>query len=70
MTLKEFVELLERIDKGEEPHVPFNLHSGIRKLNQSTPDEHSSIHHDWGLPAWARFFREVAAVDYSEVVTP
>lgn len=70
MNLHQFAELLERIHAGQEPPVPYNLHSGIRMLSQSTPDEHSSVHHDWGLPAWARFFNEVGAADYPEQVAP
>lgn len=70
MTLEEFAKLLERLNGGEEPLVPFNLSSGLRQLDVSTPDTFSQVHHDWGFPAWARFFREVGAADYSEVVAP
>lgn len=70
MTLEEFAKLLERLDKGEEPLVPFNLSSGLRQLEVSTPDAFSQIHHDWGFPAWARFFREVGAAEYPEVHRP
>jgi len=70
MTLSEFVKLLERLHTGDQPPVPYNLHSGIRMLSDSTPDGTSSIHHDWGFPAWARFFREVGAAEYPEGPEP
>jgi len=68
MTLQEFVKTLQRLESGEEPLIPYNLHSGLRQLQQSTPDGHSSIHHDWGLPAWARFFSEVGAATYPDEI--
>jgi hypothetical protein len=64
MTITEFAQLLERLEQGESPKLEFNLHSGIRQLNFSTPDGTSTLHSGFGFLAWARFFREVAAAEY------
>lgn len=69
MTLPEFVKLLERIDKGEEPSIPFNLHGGIRSMANSSPDTTSANHYGWGLLAWAHFFRDLASAEYPEETT-
>jgi len=67
MTLQEFAQLLERIDAGESPEIPYNLHSGIRELSLTSPDVTSESKNGWGHLAWARFFREVIAAEYPAV---
>jgi hypothetical protein len=66
MKLEEFAGLLERLEAGEEPSIPFNLHSGIRVLGDSSPDVHSPYKDGHGFLAWARFFREVASATVEE----
>jgi hypothetical protein len=61
MNLQEFAQLLEDLEGGQELSVPFNLHSGIRVLGDTTPDLHSRSKDGFGFLAWARFFREIEA---------
>jgi len=67
MTLEEFAQLLDRIEAGESPEIPYNLHSGIRELSGTSPDTTSPSKDGFGHLAWARFFREVAAAEYPAV---
>ena len=66
MNMLEFANTLDRIDAGEEPSIPFNLHGGIRNMNNSSPDTTSANHYGYGLSAWAQFFRDVASTEYPE----
>jgi hypothetical protein len=64
LTLEEFAQLLERLEAGDAPTIEYNLHSGIRQLDNSSPDTTSPSKTGFGFLAWARFFREVAAAKY------
>jgi len=64
MTLEEFINLLERIHKGEQPSVPSTLQDGIRMLSQTTPQDDSRSDARFGLWPWAHFFRQVAHAPY------
>jgi hypothetical protein len=64
MKIEEFADLLERLDAGEEPLIPFNLHGGIRNMGDTSPDTTSANHYGWGLSAWSQFFRDLASTEY------
>lgn len=68
MNLPQFADLLERINNREEPSISYNLHGGIRQLAGTSPDTTPANHYGWGLPAWAHFFRDLAAAEYPEEV--
>lgn len=70
MTIHEFANLLQRIDQHLPTAIPHRLATGIRMLNQTTPDDDSLPIVHFGLSAWAHFFRIVAATQYPPGPTP
>jgi len=69
MTLEEFAQVLDRLADGQEPAIPYNLHGGIRRMQNSSPDTTSANRYGWGHAAWALFFRDLAAAEYPEEAT-